>query len=48
MRSRLSYTFLQKKERNIIHWVMRDIEVGDVEMLNSETHLLFLLFFVAK
>jgi len=34
MGSKLSHAFLQKKERNIIHWVMRDIEVGDVEMLN--------------
>ena len=34
MRARLSYILLQGKERNIVHRVMGDSEVGDVGMSN--------------
>ena len=34
MRSKLSHTFIQRKERNIAHWVLGDSEVVDVGMLD--------------
>ena len=42
-------TFLQKKEHTITHWMMKDIEVIDVEMSNfRDNSSCFLLFFVVR